>query len=60
MWPWFGWNSRRWPVFVRRMPYDYPWGAISKEEEVRMLEEQERWLTNELNDVKERVGELRK
>jgi len=42
------------------MPYDYPWGAISKEEEVRMLEEQERWLTNELNDVKERVGELRK
>jgi len=60
MWPWFGWNPRRGPISVRRMPYDYPWGAISKEEEVRMLEEQERWLTNELNDVKERVGELRK
>jgi len=60
MWPWFGGSPRREPISVGRMPYDYPWGAIPKEEEVRMLEEQERWLTNELNNVKERVGELRK
>jgi len=57
MWPWFGWDPRGWPVY--RMPYGYPWGVISKGEEVRMLEEQERWLTNELNDVKKRLGELR-
>jgi len=42
------------------MPYGYPWGAISKEEEMRMLEERERWLTNELNDVNKRLEELRK
>ncbi len=60
MWPWFGRNSRRWPVSVCRMPYGYPRGAISKEEEMMMLEEQERWLTNELNDVNKRLEELRK
>lgn len=40
--------------------YSYPWGAIPKEEEIRMLEEQERWLTSELNDVKKRLEEVRK
>ncbi len=54
MWPWFGRNPWGWPAY--RMPYSYfyggygySWGAIPKEEEIRMLEEQERWLTSELN-----------
>ncbi len=58
MWPWFGRNPWGWPAY--RMPYGYPWGAIPKEEEIRMLKEQERWLTNELNDVKKRLEEIRK
>jgi hypothetical protein len=40
--------------------YGYPWGAIPKEEEIRMLEEQERCLTSELDGVRKRLEELRK
>jgi hypothetical protein len=40
--------------------YGYPWGAIPKEEEMAMLEEQERCLTSELDGVRKRLEELRK
>jgi len=40
--------------------YGYPWGAIPKEEEIAMLEEQERWLIGELDGVRKRLEELRK
>jgi hypothetical protein len=68
MWPWFGfWHP--WTWHRHRMPYGYPyggygygypWGAMPKEEEVAMLEEQERWLTSELDGVRKRLEEVRK
>jgi len=67
MWPWFGWNP--WGRFGYGMPYGgypyvgygySPWGAMPKEEEIRMLEEQEKWLTSELDGVRARLEELRK
>jgi hypothetical protein len=62
---WFGcWHPWAWPGY--RMPYGYPyggygysWGAMPKEE-IAMLEEQERCLTNELDGVRKRLEELRK
>jgi len=49
------------------MPYAYPyggygcpWGAMPKEEEISMLEEQERCLTSELDGVRKRIEKLRK
>ena len=49
-------------------PYGYPYGgygygypgAVPKEEEIRMLEDQERCLTSELDGVRKRLEELRK
>jgi len=68
MWPWFGcWHPWAWHGY--RMPYGYPyggygygypWGAVPKEEEIAMLEEQERRLTSELDGVRKRLEELRK
>jgi len=68
MWPWFGWNpwASRW--YGYGMPYSYPyggygyspWGAMPKEEEIAMLEDQEKWLTSELDGVRKRLEELRK
>jgi hypothetical protein len=60
---WFGcWHPWAWPGY--RMPYGYPyggygysWGAMPKEE-IAMLEEQERCLTNELDGVRKRLEEL--
>ena len=40
--------------------YGYPWGAVPKEGEIAMLEEQERRLTSELDGVRKRLEELRK
>jgi len=40
--------------------YGYPGGAMPKEEEIAMLEEQERWLTSELDGVRKRLEEVRK
>jgi hypothetical protein len=40
--------------------YGYPWGAMPKEEEMAMLEEQEKYLTSELDGVRKRLEELRK
>ena len=51
------------------MPYGYPYGGyaygytrgpVPKEEEIAMLEEQEKWLTSELDGVRKRLEELRK
>jgi len=66
MWPWLGWNA--WGRVGYGMPYGYPcggygyspWGAMPKEEEIRMLEEQEKWLTSELDGIRKRLEELRK
>jgi hypothetical protein len=68
MWPWYGfWHTWGWPGY--RMPYGYPSyggygygypGAVPKEEEIRMLEDQERYLTSELDGVRKRLEELRK
>jgi hypothetical protein len=33
---------------------------MPKEEEIAMLEEQERWLADELDGVRRKLGELRK
>lgn len=40
------------------LSYGYPW-AIPKEKEIRMLEDQERCLTTELEGVRKRLSELR-
>jgi len=40
--------------------YGYPWGAMPKDEELAMLEEQERCLASELDGVRKRLEELRK
>jgi len=63
MWPWFGaWDPWGWRsgAFPSGYPsgYGYP-RAIPKEEETRMLEDQERWLSSELDGVRKRLSELR-
>ena len=65
MWPWFRYSPWGWPGYG--MLYAYPYGgygypgaAMPKEEEVRMLEDQEKWLTSELDGVRKRLEELRK
>jgi len=40
--------------------YGYPWGAMPKEEELRMLEEQARAMESDLNAIGKRLEELRK
>ena len=62
MWPWFGfWHPWAWHGYRMPYGYGYPWGAMpKKEEEIRMLEEQERCLTSELDGVRKRLEELRK
>jgi hypothetical protein len=67
MWPWFGfWHPWAWRYGIPYgypcggYGYGYPWGAIPKEEEIAMLEEQERWLTSESDGVRKRLEELRK
>ena len=65
MWTWHGcWHPWAWHHGYR-MPYGgygygYPWGAMPKDEELAMLEEQERCLASELDGVRKRIEELRK
>ena len=65
MWTWHGcWHPWAWHHGYR-MPYGgygygYPWGAMPKDEELAMLEEQERCLASELDGVRKRLEELRK
>jgi len=59
--PW-GWYGCRTPYAYPygAYGYGYPWGAMSREEEIAMFEEQERYLTSELDGVRKRLEELRK
>ena len=57
--PW-GWYGYRTPYPYGAYGYGYPWGAMSREEEIAMFEEQERYLTSELDGVRKRLEELRK
>ncbi len=60
MWPWFwrpwGWF---WPSYWYH-PYGWPGAPIPKEQEIAMLEEQERWLSSELEGIRKRLEELKK
>lgn len=67
MWPWFGfggpwgWGYRS--VFgypYRGLWYGYPWAAIPREEEIAVLEAQERWLVGVLEAIRKRLETLRK
>ena len=63
MYPWYGfWYPWAWPGYwwPGAYGYGYSWGFIPKEEEIRMLEDQERWLVSELDRVRKRLEELRK
>ena len=40
--------------------YGYPWRAMPKAEEIAMLEEQEKYLTSELDGLRKRLEELGK
>ena len=66
MWPWFGfWHPWAWHGYRAHYAYPYgrygyPLGSVPKEEEIAMLEEQERWLTSELDGVRKRLEEVRK
>jgi hypothetical protein len=58
---WFGFcHPWGWGAFPSGYPYGYgyPWG-IPKEDEIRLLEDQERWLSSELDGVRKRLSELR-
>jgi hypothetical protein len=60
MWPWYGFRHPWGFPYGYGYPYGgYPW-AMPKEEEIKMLEDQERWLTSELDGVRKRLEELRK
>jgi len=71
MWPWFWGLSHVWPIYSYAYPYGYRYGygypygygwpwAIPKEQEIGMLEDQERWLNRELDAIKKRLEELKK
>ena len=56
--PW-AWHGHRMFYGYPYGVYGYPWGGMPKEQEIAMLEEQERYLTSELDGVRKRVEELR-
>ena len=67
MWRWFG--SRHSWGWQYRIPYRYPYGGYGygyplgsyvQRGRVAMLEDEERWLESELDEVKKRLEELRK
>lgn len=66
MWPWsrfrhpWGWPGYGVPYGYPYGGYGHPWGPMPKEEEIAILEEQERCLTTELDEVKKRLETLRK
>lgn len=51
-----GWCWHPW-WYGRAVP---PWGAPTKEEEIRFLEEEEKFLREELSQIEKRLEELRK
>jgi len=40
--------------------YGYPWGPVTKEDEIRMLEDQAKLLHDQLEEVNRRLKELKK
>ncbi len=56
------WCGDRIPYWYRYGGYGYgkPWAAVSKEEEIAIIEVEERCLTSRLDVVKDRLEELRK
>jgi len=56
----WAWHAHSVPYGYPYGIYGYPWAVMAKEEEVAMLEEQERYLTGELDGVSKRLGELKK
>jgi hypothetical protein len=65
-WGWFwGVPYRHFPVwnplwYGGMPPYGYPWGPMSKEDEIRMLEDQAKVLQDQLEEVNSRLEELKK
>ena len=59
MMPWWYYGyGRPWGLPFGGYGYS-PWGPMPKEYEISMLEEQERWLTTELDGVRKRLSELK-
>jgi len=62
MWPWswgypWGW---RWPRYWGVTPYGYGWPwTMPRDQEIVMLEDQERCLTRDLNVIRKRLEELK-
>lgn len=56
------WNpwAWRWPWYGGALPYWSPWGAMPKEQEIAMLEDQARALERDLESIRKRLEELRK
>lgn len=73
MWPWFWGSSYAWRRYGYAYPYSYgypcgygypygfgwPW-AMSKEQEIAMLEDQQRCVNGELDAIRKRLEELNK
>jgi hypothetical protein len=63
MWPgyryWHPWRWA-WPRHWLAAPYAWPWAPIPKEQEIAMLEDQEKVLQRELESIKSRLEELKK
>jgi len=57
----WGWACP-WPRYSGvAYPYSYGWPwAMPKEQEIGMLEDQERWLSSELDAIRKRLEELKK
>ncbi len=60
MWHWHGWWHPWGFPYGYPYRYGYHWATMPKEEEIRMLEDQERWLASELDGVRKSLEELRK
>ena len=60
-WGWYWGIPYRYPPFTYggMFPYGYPWGPITKEDEIRMLEDQAKVLRDQLEEVNRRLGELK-
>jgi hypothetical protein len=67
-WGWFWGIPYRYPPFWNPLwyggmfpyGYGYPWGPMTKEDEMRMLEDQAKALQDQLEEVNKRLGELKK
>jgi len=58
--PWFRVPPYWWLGFHPYWPYWSPWGALPREQEIAMLNDQARMLEQELSQIKARLEELQK